>query len=205
MPVYEAAKVHVKKQIDQTACWASLVSAVAGSLGFDCATPEVLRQHYQPTGGAVTAGQVPPEKALRERFRITTETHKYDQAATDDAKRKQMAEIEAVLVETLENTMPVIGGLTTSDGLGLQLKDGSGSAEWKHAVLFVKYDSDQKKTWYMDPAKGDDYVREATLRGLVYGFDYMQASDFGPKACEKIIPRAIVARVFRLIAPTGTG
>jgi hypothetical protein len=58
----------------------------------------------------------------------------------------------------------------------------------------------------MDPSRGNNASRSATITNLLRGFFYTDAAGLGPTKSQLVnIPQGLTARVFKLIAPRGPG
>ncbi len=205
MPIYEV-NVDVKKQIDSTACWASLTVAIAEALGYQTPDQSGLKNHFaaslNTTG--LTAGQMKLDVALQQKFNIGSQVHKFSVVSTSDEMNRNVAAIGTAIADTLKDGVPVVCGLTTHDNQGLQLKSG-GTVSWRHAVLIYKIDTDAQACWLKDPAKGDNISRSVTLPELVTGFIYMSPSQMGPTMAQRLtMTGPLTARVFQLIVPVDT-
>ncbi len=204
MAVYEVA-VDVKKQIDKTACWASLALAVATAKGYKTPTQAGLLQQFAAKvnqADGPTKGQYHPDLALWERFAIGSDTTALARSPDAAAVLANKTKLAAVIKASLEGGWPLILGLTTANDAALPRRDGAAGVRWGHAVLLFKYDDANGNVWLKDPARGDNVEVQTTVGGLVSGFAYMSAAQMGPQAQALLdIPDGIIARVFKVIAP----
>jgi hypothetical protein len=206
MAIHEV-KVKVEKQIDPTACWASLCCAIAESFGLSTPGQAGLKNHFatQSAQSGLTKGQMEPKTALLDKFKITTESEKWACTTDQTELAKNADAVLAKIVETLENKLPLIAGITTADDSKLTPKNGGAGVPLRHAVLVYKCDDTARKIWFMDPARGDNVSFDVGAQEFVQGFNYMTAADLGPNAQANFtIPAVLRTRVYRLIAPTGT-
>jgi hypothetical protein len=194
-------KFSVEKQAESWLCWAATAKAVAAYKGLGSPDQQGLATLY-----ADKAQGNSPAKVLKDKYQLTAANLvDWPVKAAGAELRQRQQDLRDNLKYNLTDRGPFLSSMTEANDSKWTITTSQGvnpNYVFRHATLLFKYDDGADVAYLADPARSDARGRYVgvSIADLVGGFDYIKASDLGPKA-SAMLPTGMTdirVRLYRL-------